>query len=196
MSPGSRGSGPQRRLARPVAAGACFVLLGAVGVTGAVAATAVDPAGSVRDIDAAAAVRDIDLGEAVVELRTEERTGTEVVVTINADVLFDFDRADLTEVARREIARLVEQIGAATGPVRVDGHTDSIGDENYNLDLSQRRADAVAGLLRSSLGPGAEVVATGHGEADPVAENIHPDGSDNPAGRALNRRVTITYRAG
>lgn len=148
-------------------------------------------AASVRGLRLDDAVRELDPAASVVELRTEERRGTDVIVTVNADVLFAFDSDELTDAARREGARIAERIG--TGTVLVDGYTDSLGTPAYNLILSQRRANAVAELLRPMVAAGVRVSATGHGAADPVARNTRPDGSDDPAGRALNRRVTITY---
>ena len=70
------------------------------------------------------------------------------------------------------------------------GHTDSISDEAFNLQLSQERADAVSAELKKD-GVSAILDATGYGESKPVAPNENADGSDNPAGRALNRRVEI-----
>ena len=61
------------------------------------------------------------------------------------------------------------------------------------MRLSRRRAQAVAVALRRAAAP-PRLVVRGHGEADPVASNTNKDGSDNPEGRARNRRVTITFR--
>lgn len=60
------------------------------------------------------------------------------------------------------------------------------------LGLSQRRAQAVVAAL-TPLTAGVHYSVAGRGEADPVAPNTKPDGSDNPAGRALNRRVTVAF---
>jgi OOP family OmpA-OmpF porin len=57
--------------------------------------------------------------------------------------------------------------------------------------LSQRRAAAVRDALAPQL-PGVDLTVAGRGEADPVAPNTRPDGSDDPVGRAANRRVTLT----
>ncbi len=74
-----------------------------------------------------------------------------------------------------------------TGTIYVDGYTDSIGSAAYGQVLSQRRARVVADYLTSHLGNAdVHVVATGYGEADPVASNA------TAAGRQANRRVTIT----
>jgi OmpA-OmpF porin, OOP family len=93
----------------------------------------------------------------------------------------------LTDVA----ARITEE---AAAPVRVHGHTDSIGDDAYNQALSERRAGAVHTALVQLVG-GDDITyeVAGFGETQPVAANENPDGSDNPAGRQQNRRVTITF---
>lgn len=155
--------------------------------------TAAEIAASIQTLDLDEAVIPIEVEESLVELRTEERSSDGVAVAISADVLFDFGSASLTDAARIELGRVGAELGDATGTVSVDGHTDDVGDPAYNLALSQRRADAVAGLLRSNAPAGVTVTATGHGSAQPVAANASPDGSDNPDGRALNRRVTVTY---
>jgi outer membrane protein OmpA-like peptidoglycan-associated protein len=69
--------------------------------------------------------------------------------------------------------------------IDVYGHTDSTGDDNYNLGLSQRRATSVANYLASQGVDGRRFYITGYGESQPVADN----GSEQ--GRALNRRVEI-----
>jgi outer membrane protein OmpA-like peptidoglycan-associated protein len=153
------------------------------------------PAAAVRDVPVGRAIRAVDLSRAVIDLRTEQDTGGEILVTINADVLFAFDSADLTEVARREVGELAPRIRAAVGWVRVDGYTDNLGTPAYNLVLSQRRASAVADALRAAA-PGGSVSATGHGAASPVASNTRPDGTDDPTARARNRRVTVSFRPG
>ena len=126
------------------------------------------------------------------EIRTEEGP-QQVQVTLAADVLFDFDPADLTAPATDRIREVAAQIAAkASGAVAIVGHTDSKGSAAYNADLSLRRATAVQAGLQP-LAPGVAFQVSGKGAADPVAPNSNPDGSDNPAGRALNRRVTITF---
>ncbi len=149
---------------------------------------------SVHQIEVAEAVRPIDVDKAVVALRTERHDGSGVAVTISSDVLFAFDSADLTAIARGQLSDLAAQISHTTATVGVNGYTDSTGTPAYNVILSQRRANAVADLLRPSAPHDVLVSATGHGSANPVASDTSPDGSDNPAGRAQNRRVTITYR--
>lgn len=117
-----------------------------------------------------------------------------VVVTLGADVLFDFDRADLKPEAEPTLEKVAAIASSyPTGGVLVEGFTDGIGSDSYNLGLSERRAAAVKEWLVGRGGLGAARVATrGLGMAHPVAPNRNEDGSDNPEGRARNRRVEIT----
>ena len=103
-----------------------------------------------------------------------------------ADVLFAFDSADLSPKAEAVLADVAKRLAAVdASSLRIDGYTDSTGDAAYNQGLSQRRADAVRrGLLATS--DALTIVARGHGEADPVADNA------TDSGRQQNRRVTIT----
>jgi OmpA-OmpF porin, OOP family len=116
-------------------------------------------------------------------------------VVLQADVLFAFNSARLAGAARSRIAQAVANIRKRRPrALQIQGYTDSIGTPAYNVGLSQRRANAVLRALKQALGPGAPPMrAVGYGEADPVAANTNPDGSDNPRGRALNRRVEIHY---
>lgn len=121
------------------------------------------------------------------------RTDTETIVDIAADVLFDFDSASLSTGAPGKLATAAELIlQGGTGTVTVAGHTDAKGDEAYNDKLSRDRARAVVTWL-SGPGrvPGERLKSEGLGESEPVAANTAPDGTDDEAGRARNRRVTI-----
>ena len=75
--------------------------------------------------------------------------------------------------------------------VSVEGHTDSIGSDAYNQKLSERRAENVAGTLEKDGVSAQRVTVKGYGKRYPVAPNTTPDGADNPAGRAKNRRVEV-----
>jgi OOP family OmpA-OmpF porin len=152
-------------------------------------------AGSVRDL--APAVRDLvprvrDLVPSVRELRTEEREGQRTTVTISADVLFDFDSADLTPAAQRVVDELVGRVRATDSAVLVVGHTDGIGTLAYNQDLSERRAAAVADRLRAGLGDGRTFTVEGRNFSQPIAPEM-VNGEDSPEGRARNRRVEIAF---
>lgn len=119
----------------------------------------------------------------------------DIGVILRADVLFAFNSARLTGAARSRIAQALANIRKRNPrALRIQGYTDSIGGAAYNIGLSKRRADAVLRALQHALGPGGPpMTAIGYGEADPVASNTNPDGSDNPRGRAANRRVEIHY---
>ena len=77
------------------------------------------------------------------------------------------------------------------GTVTVVGHTDAKGEDAYNLDMSKRRAEAVVAWLNSQSGIERTFTAEGRGEAEPIAPNTHPDGGNDPDGRARNRRVVV-----
>lgn len=116
-------------------------------------------------------------------------------ITLSTDVLFAFAKSDLTPTAQGVLSTVADRIKAGGhGTVSVTGYTDSIGPDSVNVPLSQARAQAVVSAL-TPLVAGAPVTlqAAGDGSADPVAPNTNSDGSDNPAGRALNRRVTVAY---
>ncbi|OZM80803.1 OmpA family protein [Pseudonocardia sp. MH-G8] len=126
---------------------------------------------------------------------TDSENAEERTVTLAADVLFEFDRADLgpqSQPSLDEAAEIVRQ-AAAGKRVNVDGYTDSKGDDTYNQQLSEARARMVEAAL-APLVQAADVtfVVAGHGEADPAAPN-EIDGVDNPDGRAENRRVEIRF---
>ncbi|MDQ2728933.1 MAG: OmpA family protein [Actinomycetota bacterium] len=114
---------------------------------------------------------------------------------VNTDVLFAFNASDLSPDAQAVLASVVQQLQKSQpGMVLIVGYTDSIGDANYNIGLSQRRAASVQGYLQPNVNnPGLTYQTQGLGEADPVAPNMLPNGQDNPAGRQQNRRVIITY---
>jgi outer membrane protein OmpA-like peptidoglycan-associated protein len=114
------------------------------------------------------------------------------VIRLPSDVLFAFGSAELTPAAQQAIAAVDDEIGSGgTGTVTVEGHTDAIGGDGDNQALSERRAAAVRTALEAVLGSGYQYTAVGFGETQPVAPNTRPDGSDDPDGRALNRRVEV-----
>ena len=121
------------------------------------------------------------------------QTEAQTIVELASDVLFAFDSARLTaeaEAALRRTAELTAQAGS--GRITVVGHTDSVGEDAYNLALSKQRAEAVAQWLAASGGvPADRLHAEGRGEAEPAAPNATTDGQDDPEGRARNRRVVV-----
>lgn len=107
-------------------------------------------------------------------------------------VTFEFNSSKLTQQAERRLDNVVNALkGSPKIQVRVEGHTDSIGSAAYNLKLSQKRADSVkAYLVSHGIAPN-RMTSRGFGETRPVAPNTKPNGKDNPAGRAQNRRVEL-----
>jgi outer membrane protein OmpA-like peptidoglycan-associated protein len=146
-------------------------------------------------LDVKALVLDVFVVSANIEGdSTEAETTGRVQLTLGADVLFAFGKADLTPAANQRLAQIADRIRQqAKGIVRIDGHTDSIGDPASNQRLSQQRAEAVRVALAPLAESSVTFQVTGHGETRPVADNATPDGKDNPAGRAKNRRVEIRF---
>jgi len=125
----------------------------------------------------------------VESLKPVESCGT--LITLEDGVLFDFGKSDIRADAAQTLGKLATVLTNAKVPAaHVYGHTDSVSDEAFNQQLSEARANAVSGELKKN-GVTATMDATGYGESKPVAPNENADGSDNPAGRALNRRVEI-----
>lgn len=102
-------------------------------------------------------------------------------------ILFDFDAATLRAQSDTALRQLLAALEATpTLRVTIEGHTDDVGADAYNLALSERRAQAVvAWLVQHGIGA-ARLVAVGRGEIEPIADNATADG------RALNRRVEVT----
>jgi outer membrane protein OmpA-like peptidoglycan-associated protein len=120
-------------------------------------------------------------------------TAHEIRIALAADVLFDFDKADLKTDAEPALTKVVTVLKAYPGAtLSVEGHADGKGNDAYNQSLSEKRAANVAQWLASRANLGAaNVHARGWGKSKPLAPNTKPDGSDNPEGRATNRRVEI-----
>jgi outer membrane protein OmpA-like peptidoglycan-associated protein len=109
------------------------------------------------------------------------------------DVLFEFDSSDvLVGSSEDTLRKLVEHINKKPGfdKLIIEGHTDSIGTDNYNLKLSQKRSQTIKRILIEKMGvQPSKVMAVGRGERAPIADN------GNYQGRQLNRRVEFTiYR--
>lgn len=107
---------------------------------------------------------------------------------LEADTLFAFDSAELKEdgeAALGELAADIENM-TAVNTIRVDGHTDSTGPLEYNMGLSERRAQSVKDFLVSKGIPADAIETEGHGPNDPVADNSTREG------RAENRRAVVT----
>lgn len=112
-------------------------------------------------------------------------------ININEKALFDFDRSVLKEQDRKRLDEVITELKDApeAATIRITGHTDSIGSEEYNRDLSMRRARAAEEYLVSNGIPEQRIVISGMGESNPVADN------DSDEGRAQNRRAEIEVQA-
>jgi ompA family protein len=118
-------------------------------------------------------------------------TGFNIQINLSSDVLFDFDKAELKPEADSELqkaADIIRQKGK--GLILISGYTDSKGTDAYNKRLSLARAQAVKNWFEAQ-GLHQNYQTEGLGAANPVAPNANDDGSDNPEGRAKNRRVEL-----
>jgi len=106
-------------------------------------------------------------------------------------VTFEFDSARLTGNARSRLDNVVNSLKDNNINIRAEGHTDSIGSAAYNQRLSQDRADAVKRYLVDHGISSGRLTTKGFGETRPIAPNTKPNGADNPAGRAQNRRTEL-----
>jgi len=114
----------------------------------------------------------------------------EVPKDIRLEIRFDFDKAQVKSEYFSEIERVVEFMQKyPSTATEIQGHTDSMGGEDYNLDLSQQRANAVLDVLVNEFGlNSSRLQAVGYGESQPIADN------DTREGRQLNRRVIAHIR--
>jgi peptidoglycan-associated lipoprotein len=106
------------------------------------------------------------------------------------NIYYNFNKADIRDDAAKELDKLVQLlIDNPEIKIELGSHTDSIDDNSYNLQLSQRRAEsAVRYIVQHGIAPD-RLVAKGYGEEKPIARNTNPDGTDNPVGRQKNRRT-------
>jgi len=107
------------------------------------------------------------------------------------NIYYDFDDWKLTENSKIVIDTTLLKI-LTTNPriiVELGSHTDSKGEDNYNFNLSQKRAESVVKYLISKGIEKERLIAKGYGETKPIAKNENADGSDNPEGRQMNRRT-------
>jgi len=122
-----------------------------------------------------------------------QQSGRSLSMNLSGDVLFDYDKAILkpeAEQALKKVAVVLSQFPESH--VMVEGYTDSKGTQSRNLQLSLERAQAVKDWLVKNGSPvGPNITTKGFGEDYPVAPNTNDNGTDNPLGRALNRRVSI-----
>ena len=118
-------------------------------------------------------------------------TPCEQRMRVGSEVLFDFDKATIRAEARPAINYVAEVLQQKGKPVVVEGHTDAIGTDGYNIRLSEQRAIVIRTELSRRMALDLPMNSLGYGKSRPIADNQNPDGTDNPAGRQLNRRVEI-----
>ena len=123
---------------------------------------------------------------AAVEAASIQREQDILAITLKSDFSFDFDSAVIKPGAEDEIARIAAVlIKYPQTNISIEGHTDSKGAEEYNMDLSRKRAEAVKNSLIGRGLSSSRLQTIGFGESKPVATN------DTEAGRQQNRRVRI-----
>jgi outer membrane protein OmpA-like peptidoglycan-associated protein len=119
-----------------------------------------------------------------------ERVGEGIAVTFASGILYPFDSDQILPAGRENLRQLAQSLQKYPGTdVLIVGHTDNVGSDQYNLALSQRRADAARNYLISLGVPAARVRTEGRGESEPVASN------ETEAGRQQNRRVEVAIFA-
>jgi outer membrane protein OmpA-like peptidoglycan-associated protein len=184
-SPGGGGDAPAGDAATGAATGA-----GTTSAPGAAATDAPAAAGSRPGSAMTGTVSDLKGDVSGLNIRV---TDTATIVDLPADALFEFDKADLTPGAETELQKAAELIRKAPpGAIEVIGHSDAKGDDDYNLRLSERRAQTVADWFARQVGVRQRAFrVSGKGETGPIAPNQTADGKDDAAGRARNRRVEV-----
>jgi outer membrane protein OmpA-like peptidoglycan-associated protein len=154
------------------------ILIGAV-VGGAAGAFI----GNYMDKQAAEIERDIE-GAKV------ERVGEGIKITFSSGILFDVDQSTVKGQYKNELTELSRILNKYEDTnIMLVGYTDSTGSEEYNLELSKKRADSVANYLATQNVKSERFTTEGYGEAQPVATN------ETEAGRAQNRRVEVAIWA-
>ncbi len=119
-----------------------------------------------------------------------ERVGEGIKITFNSGILFAVNKSDLQPVAQENLGKLATILNKYPDTqILIEGHTDSDGPEDYNMDLSLRRANSVSNYLTSLQVDPTRFHTQGYGETQPVASNATAEG------KALNRRVEVAIYA-
>lgn len=139
--------------------------------------------GNYMDKQAAEIERDIE-GARV------ERVGEGIKITFDSGILFDVNRDNLKDDSRAELTKLATILNKYDDTnILLAGHTDATGSDQYNLELSRRRAQSVSDYLSVQNVNSERFTVQGYGESDPIASNETADG------RAQNRRVEVAIWA-
>ena len=119
-----------------------------------------------------------------------QRVGEGIVVTFDSGILFDYDSDALKSNARSNLSELAASLQRHPDvDVMIVGHADATGSDEYNMNLSYRRAQSAAQYLQQQGVAASRIETAGRGETEPIASN------DTDAGRAENRRVEIAIFA-
>ena len=119
-----------------------------------------------------------------------ERVGEGIKITFSSGIMFDVERAVLKDQYTGELSELSKILNKYEDTnILLEGHTDSTGSEEYNLDLSKKRAQSVANYLATQNVNPTRFTIMGYGESQPIASN------ETVEGRAQNRRVEVAIFA-
>ncbi len=125
-------------------------------------------------------------------VKEKEKTVTQSPVAIAKTILFDYNSFEIGSQYLQELDEVVKTLKEYSSmKVEIFGHTDSKGTDDFNQNLSKKRAENSAKYLISKGISRKRITTKGFGESQPVAPNILPDGSDNPEGRQKNRRIEL-----
>lgn len=177
-----------------IGAGAGGVIGGAIGSASGNTATGV-LVGAIIGGTAGAIIGDyMDRQAAEIEKDIEgakvERIAEGIKITFDSGILFQFDKSDITAESQKNIAELARILNKYKDTeVLVEGHTDAVGTDEYNLELSEKRAQSVKNSLVTSRVKASRIITMGYGESQPVTSN------DTVEGRSQNRRVEIAIYA-
>jgi outer membrane protein OmpA-like peptidoglycan-associated protein len=121
---------------------------------------------------------------------TITRVGEGIAVSFPSGILFPFNSTEILPDGKQNLQQLASSLDKyPNSDILIVGHTDSVGTDAYNMDLSQRRAQAASAYLQSLGVPASRLQTAGRGEAEPIASN------DTDEGRQRNRRVEIAIYA-
>lgn len=137
-----------------------------------------------------AEMRNKELQQRIAKMGTVKQEPRGTVITLTNQVIFPFDDATLPNESEKRLSQLADGLMATKErDLVIEGHTDAVGPHDYNVELSQKRADAVKQYLVQQGYDKDRIVAKGMGESRPLAPN------ESPEGRATNRRVEIIIAA-